>query len=61
MLFSTVLTEYLAQRTIHSSWETDLGLEDSNMGNVPFKDKQELKIKRVCKKKVCLISLMIVW
>ena len=49
--FSTVHVGYLAWRTVRSLEETSLCSEDSNLGNVPFKDKQELNYKRVCGKK----------
>ena len=47
----TNLIGHLAWRTIRSLEETRLGLEDSNLENLLSKDKQELNIKRVCKKK----------
>lgn len=49
VFFSAVLAGYFAWRTVRSSQETGLSLEDSNLENVPSKDKQELNFKRVCK------------
>ncbi|KAJ9688917.1 hypothetical protein PVL29_014531 [Vitis rotundifolia] len=47
VFFSAVLAGYLAWRTVRSSQETGLSLEDSNLENVPSKDKQELNFKRM--------------